>query len=112
MTHAEHQGLVVRHVKSPSDIAGLAALLRESREADVINLTSFLSDPMVTAIYSACDAVLANSGHEPFGLVGLEVMGAGGIPVTGSTGGAALTSSASSGGPKYASTVLSTWRSS
>ena len=86
MTHAEHQGLVVRHVKSPSDIAGLAALLRESREADVINLTSFLSDPMVTAIYSASDAVLANSGHEPFGLVGLEVMGAGGIPVTGSTG--------------------------
>jgi len=41
---------------------------------------------MVIAIYSACDAVLANSGHEPFGLVGLEVMGAGGIPVTGSTG--------------------------
>ena len=86
MTHAEHQGLAVRHVKAPNDVAGLAALLRESREADVINLTSFLSDPMVTAIYSACDAVLANSGHEPFGLVGLEVMGAGGIPVTGSTG--------------------------
>src|SRR5881409_62962 len=39
MTHAEHQGLVVRHVKSPNDVAGLAALLRESREADVINLT-------------------------------------------------------------------------
>src|SRR2546426_6424232 len=36
--------------------------------------------------YSACDAVLANSGHEPFGLVGLEVMAAGGIAVTGSTG--------------------------
>ena len=59
---------------------------REPHGADVINLTSFLSDPMVMAIYSACDAVLANSGHEPFGLVGLEVMGAGGIPVTGSTG--------------------------
>jgi glycosyltransferase involved in cell wall biosynthesis len=37
-------------------------------------------------IYSACDAVLANSGHEPFGLVGLEVMAAGGLAVTGSTG--------------------------
>ena len=86
VNHAEHQGLVVRHVKSPGDVAGLASLLRESREADVINLTSFLSDSMVIAIYSACDAVLANSGHEPFGLVGLEVMGAGGIPVTGSTG--------------------------
>ena len=86
VNHAEHQGLVVRHVKSPGDVASLASLLRESREADVINLTSFLSDSMVIAIYSACDAVLANSGHEPFGLVGLEVMGAGGIPVTGSTG--------------------------
>ncbi len=86
VNHAERQGLVVRHVKSPGDVAGLASLLRESREADVINLTSFLSDSMVIAIYSACDAVLANSGHEPFGLVGLEVMGAGGIPVTGSTG--------------------------
>src|SRR6059036_1279122 len=72
VNHAEHQGLVVRHVKSPGDVAGLASLLRESREADVINLTSFLSDSMVIAIYSACDAVLANSGHEPFGLVGLE----------------------------------------
>jgi glycosyltransferase involved in cell wall biosynthesis len=30
--------------------------------------------------------VLANSGHEPFGLVGLEVMAAGGLAVTGSTG--------------------------
>src|SRR5205814_4907266 len=38
MTHAEHQGLAVRHVKAPNDVAGLAALLRESREADVINL--------------------------------------------------------------------------
>ncbi len=38
------------------------------------------------ALYCASDAVLANSGHEPFGLVGLEVMGAGGTAVTGSTG--------------------------
>lgn len=86
ISHAEHQGLVVRHAPAPADPAGLATLLRQSREADVINLTSFLSDPMLLAIYSSCDAVLANSGHEPFGLVGLEVMAAGGIPVTGSTG--------------------------
>ena len=86
MMHAEHQGLAVRHVQSPADVLGLAKLLRESREADVINLTSFLNDPTLMAIYSGCDAVLANSGHEPFGLVGLEVMAAGGIPVTGSTG--------------------------
>ncbi len=30
--------------------------------------------------------MLANSSHEPFGLVGLEVMAAGGLAVTGSTG--------------------------
>ena len=36
--------------------------------------------------YAAADAMLANSGHEPFGLVGLEVMAAGGIAFTGSTG--------------------------
>jgi len=40
----------------------------------------------VATIYGATDAVLANSGHEPFGLVGLEVMAAGGLAVTGSTG--------------------------
>lgn len=86
MMHAEHQGLVVRHARSPEDIARLVALLRESRAADVINLTSFLGDAMVTTLYAAVDAVLANSGHEPFGLVGLEVMAAGGVPVTGATG--------------------------
>jgi len=33
------------------------------------------------ALYAAADAVLANSGKEPFGLVGLEVMAAGGIAI-------------------------------
>jgi glycosyltransferase involved in cell wall biosynthesis len=84
--HAEHQGLTVRSAKAPADVTALVTLLRESREADVINLTSFLDDATLMAIYSSVDAVLANSGHEPFGLVGLEVMAAGGIPVTGSTG--------------------------
>jgi glycosyltransferase involved in cell wall biosynthesis len=37
-------------------------------------------------IYHAANAVLANSGREPFGLVGLETMAAGGIAFTGSTG--------------------------
>ena len=86
ISHAQHEGLVVRNVASPADSSALAALLRDSKEVDLINLTSFLSDPVVQVIYSACDAVLANSGHEPFGLVGLEVMAARGIAVTGSTG--------------------------
>ncbi len=55
-------------------------------EADVLNLTAFLPDSLVPPIYAAVDGVLANSGHEPFGLVGLEVMGAGGLAFVGSTG--------------------------
>jgi glycosyltransferase involved in cell wall biosynthesis len=86
LSNAHYQGLVVRDARAPADVASLASLLRESQGADVINVTSFVSDQVVKAIYGACDAVLANSGHEPFGLVGLEVMAAGGLAVTGSTG--------------------------
>jgi glycosyltransferase involved in cell wall biosynthesis len=86
LSQAAYQGLVVRDAPAPADATSLAALLRDSRGADVVNLTTFLGDALVKTIYKACDAVLANSGHEPFGLVGLEVMGAGGIAVTGSTG--------------------------
>ena len=86
LTHAQHQGLNIVHVDSPAEPAGLAAVLRQHPEADMVNLTSFVSDPMLGVIYPTCDAVLANSGHEPFGLVGLEVMAAGGLAVTGATG--------------------------
>jgi glycosyltransferase involved in cell wall biosynthesis len=86
LNHARHQGLVVVDAATPPDVAGLAALMRANPDADVINLTTFVSDALLAVIYPACDAVLANSGHEPFGLVGLEVMAAGGLAVTGSTG--------------------------
>jgi len=86
ISHAQHQGLNVVHVNAPAETAGLSAVLRQYPEADVVNLTTFVSDPMLGVIYPACDAVLANSGHEPFGLVGLEVMAAGGLAVTGATG--------------------------
>jgi glycosyltransferase involved in cell wall biosynthesis len=62
------------------------AAFRAAPPADVLNLTFFLPEDFVRTLYRASDAVLANSGHEPFGLVGLEVMGAGGTAVTGSTG--------------------------
>ncbi len=86
MAHAQRQGLVVVEAPAPHDPATLGAMLKESAGADVINLTTFVEEPVVSALYGACDAVLANSGHEPFGLVGLEVMAAGGIAVTGPTG--------------------------
>ena len=86
LDYARHQGLAVLDVRAPADAAGLSSLLREQRGADAINFTSFVGDALLAVIYSACDAVLANSGHEPFGLVGLEVMAAGGLAVTGATG--------------------------
>ncbi len=86
MSHAQHQGLNVVQVNSPAEPAGLSAVLRQYPQADLVNFTSFISDAMLGVIYPACDAVLANSGHEPFGLVGLEVMAAGGLAITGATG--------------------------
>jgi len=83
---AAHLGLVVRDVPAPADAFSLAAMLTETSDADVLNFTSFLDESLVRVIYASVDAVLANSGHEPFGLVGLEVMAAGGIAVTGATG--------------------------
>jgi len=41
--------------------------------------------PLARVLYSASDGVLANSSHEPFGLVGLEAMAAGGVSFVGET---------------------------
>jgi len=72
------------HFERP-DAQALANALTAS-QADIINIRSFLPDALLYTLYGAVDAVLANSGKEPFGLVGLEVMAAGGIAVCGSTG--------------------------
>lgn len=61
-------------------------LLHDAGEADLYNLRFFVPEEFVRLCYAAADATLANSGHEPFGLVGLEVMAARGIAFTGSTG--------------------------
>jgi glycosyltransferase involved in cell wall biosynthesis len=55
-------------------------------DADIVNVKSYLPNETLYALYGAVEAVLANSGKEPFGLVGLEVMASQGIPVCGSTG--------------------------
>jgi glycosyltransferase involved in cell wall biosynthesis len=65
---------------------GLLRSLEKRQDADVISLRSRLSAEACRVLYRASDAVLANSGHEPFGLVGLEAMAAGGLACTGSTG--------------------------
>jgi len=86
ITQAQHLDLRVADADAPAEPAGLVALLGRHKDADVLNLTSYVSDDALGVLYAAADAVLANSGHEPFGLVGLEVMAAGGLAVTGATG--------------------------
>jgi glycosyltransferase involved in cell wall biosynthesis len=54
--------------------------------ADVYDLRFPMTPPMLRMFYAAADFVLANSKHEPFGLVGLEAMAAGGVVITGCTG--------------------------
>jgi glycosyltransferase involved in cell wall biosynthesis len=60
--------------------------IADNAHADILELRFFVPEEFLRTIYGAADAVFANSGHEPFGLVGLEVMASGGIAFTGCTG--------------------------
>lgn len=84
---ARSLGLVVRdvHVEVARADAFLHAL-GSGGPADVINVTSPVPQEILRVLYRESDAVLANSGREPFGLVGLETMAAGGTAFTGNTG--------------------------
>jgi len=81
---ARERGLRTVQVAAAS-VDELFARLAET-DADVVDLHAFLESDVLAALYAAADATLANSGKEPFGLVGLEVMAAGGLAVCGSTG--------------------------
>jgi glycosyltransferase involved in cell wall biosynthesis len=81
------QGLTIVPLAEPlQDVAALVRTLRERSDADIWNVTSFLPDDLLPALYASATATLANSGHEPFGLVGLEAMASGGVAFVGSTG--------------------------
>ncbi|MCZ7663931.1 MAG: glycosyltransferase [Thermoleophilia bacterium] len=84
--NAHMRGLKIQDVRLPSDPQKAVPALAELPRADIYNVQTFMSDELISQFYSAADAVLANSGHEPFGLVGLEVMAAGGVAFVGSTG--------------------------
>jgi glycosyltransferase involved in cell wall biosynthesis len=64
----------------------MALALAAANSADVVNVTSYIAPDDLRTLYRAADGVLANSGREPFGLVGLEAMAAGGTAFTGNTG--------------------------
>ncbi len=87
LSNARSLGLMVREARTePGSPDSYLAALREASPADVIDIKFHVPLDFLRVVYRAADAVLANSGHEPFGLVGLEAMAAGGIAFTGCTG--------------------------
>jgi len=88
LRHARMLGLKIQ------DISGMCqnlesyveAISTGGESADVLNLKFHCPQDFLRLIYHSSKGVLANSGREPFGLVGLETMAAGGIAFTGSTG--------------------------
>jgi glycosyltransferase involved in cell wall biosynthesis len=87
LAHARRLGLSVADVfDGGATVAECLAAIGRVSDADVINLRFYVPESFLRVLFAAADGVLANSNHEPFGLVGLEVMAAGGIAYTGSTG--------------------------
>jgi glycosyltransferase involved in cell wall biosynthesis len=85
--NARHLGLSVHEVRtSDYNLNDYLGMIEESNSADIISIRSHCAQDFLQIVYRASNAVLANSSHEPFGLVGLEAMAAGGIAFTGSTG--------------------------
>ncbi len=78
-------GVVERSMERPG-VTGLLEALQRIEHADVLNLCSELDPEARRVLFRASDAVLANSMREPFGLVGLEAMAAGGLACTGCSG--------------------------
>ncbi|MDQ4076233.1 MAG: glycosyltransferase [Chloroflexota bacterium] len=73
-------------LEMPSVEEFLRAMAVYKEEADVIYFRHYIPEEIQRLLYRTSHAVLANSAHEPFGLVGLEVMGAEGVAFVGSTG--------------------------
>jgi len=86
LARARAHGLTVSDIALGRDLTAIADRFRQAPPSDIYNVTDFMPQPLVSLLHSAADAVLANSGHEPFGLVGLEVMAAGGVAFVGATG--------------------------
>jgi glycosyltransferase involved in cell wall biosynthesis len=87
MAMARGLGLRVADVAAADDsLESKTAALEAARGADVVFMRSFVDEQFGRSLYAAADGVLANSSFEPFGLVGLEAMAAGGVAYTGGTG--------------------------
>jgi len=87
MDHARSSGLTVRQIRPrPRSWNDFIFALQQSAPAEIVDVRSPLPLDFLRVVYRASDNVLANSSHEPFGIVGLETMAAGGVAFTGCTG--------------------------
>ena len=87
MEQAAAAGLkVIQQSTSINDVVDLVHTLESIDGADVVELTAPLDAETCRVLFRSSAAVLANSGREPFGLVGLETVAAGGVACTGGTG--------------------------
>lgn len=77
---------VVDRVLPQQGVRGLFHALEGLDGVDIVNLRSPLDSESRLMLFHGSAAVLANSQHEPFGLVGLETMAAGGVACIGYTG--------------------------
>jgi D-inositol-3-phosphate glycosyltransferase len=77
--------VVDRLLRQPG-VRGLMQALEGRGEIDILNLCSPLDPEGRRVLFHSVAAVLANSQHEPFGLVGLETMAAGSVACIGYTG--------------------------
>lgn len=87
VARAREAGLsVVERFNAEAGPRAVLDALAAVHSADVVLLRSYLTPAARGVLFRAADAVLANSGHEPFGLVGLETMAVGGLACTGASG--------------------------
>lgn len=86
LARARELGLSISERYAKPGVKGLISALQHIDEVDVIQLRSHLDPEARRLLFRCASAVLANSSHEPFGLVGLEAMAAEGIACTGISG--------------------------
>lgn len=87
LQEARERGLVVvdRYLAN-AEPGALIAATADVHDVDIVNLRTPVSANTRGVLFCGTDVVLANSAHEPFGLVGLEAMAVGGLVCTGATG--------------------------
>ena len=87
MYNARSLGLTVKEARTAGNtFEDYFQAIVDSSRADILNIGFHCPQEFLRIIYHTSDGVLANSSHEPFGLVGLETMAAEGIAYTGGTG--------------------------